>query len=202
MLRLFGHELDAVKTTLDRQQVQPRLAKNMPETAGRVRVALELRRRLSTFRAQFDEMEYRLIDTAEGQRATLKYEEMLVLLDEYEAATYQEWAADVDAKSNVNLDRPLLNRLSGGTIAVNFDPQLASVLREVRYLSELNGGDSSKIPVRAKSMFEQNEQFRAYLGNLDITVTEYNRIQETLLDVRSLWCKESWMPSMSCWSGG
>jgi len=186
MLRLFDADLVSVKARLDAQVELPRLAKNMPLTAGRVKANKEMRGRLAAFRAKFDDITMPIMETTEGRRVELKYQEIMTHLDSSETEIFAAWAADVDSKADVNLDRPLLNRLQSGECEINFDPQLASVLREVHYLLNLEGpgsGSSNRIPERAAEMFEQNSQFRGIIGNLDIAVTEYNRIQETLLDV-------------------
>ena len=39
------------------------------------------------------------------------------------------------------------------------------------------------VPASAESVFERNETYRKYLQNLDVTVTLYNQVRETILDV-------------------
>ena len=39
------------------------------------------------------------------------------------------------------------------------------------------------IPGSAASVFQQNETYRKYLQNLDVTVALYNKVRETILDV-------------------
>ena len=39
------------------------------------------------------------------------------------------------------------------------------------------------VPENADHVFEQNETYRKYLQNLDVTVTLYNQVRETILDV-------------------
>eukprot|EP00911_Craspedida_sp_UC1_P002095 UC1_evm8s1611 len=186
MLGLFETDLDLCKERLDLQRAQPRLARNMPDTAGRIQVAAEMSGRIKHFMSRFEEYLEAELETPSGKRVQIKYAQMLELLAGFEKDTYASWAADVDEKANVNLDRPLLVRdAETGAVAVNFDDQLVSVLREVHYISSLaeDGATNENIPARAAQMFAENEKFRALLGNLTIAVTEYNRIQDTLLDV-------------------
>ena len=39
------------------------------------------------------------------------------------------------------------------------------------------------IPESAANVFQQNETYRKYLQNLDVTVALYNKVRETILDV-------------------
>ena len=39
------------------------------------------------------------------------------------------------------------------------------------------------VPESADHVFEQNETYRKYLQNLDVTVMLYNQVRETILDV-------------------
>ena len=57
-----------------------------------------------------------------------------------------------------------------------------ALLREVKYLKQQDSSDRD-IPGSAGSVFEQNETYRKYLQNLDVTVTLYNQVRETILDV-------------------
>ena len=65
---------------------------------------------------------------------------------------------------------------------VNFNPQLVALLREVKYL-EMQKEANRVIPEKAAAVFEQNEIYRKYLQNLDVTVHLYNSVRETILDV-------------------
>ena len=67
-------------------------------------------------------------------------------------------------------------------LTVNFNPQLVALLREVKYL-EMQKEENRAIPEKAAAVFAQNETYRKYLQNLDVTVHLYNNIRETVLDV-------------------
>ena len=70
-------------------------------------------------------------------------------------------------------------------LSVNFDPQLIAVLREVKYLEQVQAGAAASIPESAAAIFARNEIFRQYLANLDIITCEYNRIMDTVIDVEA-----------------
>ena len=101
----------------------------------------------------------------------------------FEDKTYLEWTEGVDAIAKTNLERPLLVRDDNTELlSVNFNPQLVALLREVKYL-EMQKDANRVIPEKAAAVFAQNETYRKYLQNLDVTVHLYNRVRETVLDV-------------------
>ena len=60
--------------------------------------------------------------------------------------------------------------------------QLVALLREVKYLRQYQD-PKHPIPESAAAVFQQDETYRKYLQNLDVTVQLYNTVRETLLDV-------------------
>ena len=116
--------------------------------------------------------------------ACLSISFILVFVCRHDQKVYEEWARGVDDVSKMNLEHPLLLRMPDTKIlSVNFDPQLVSTLREVKYLEMRDDSSSNAIPKEAASMFARNEMYRKYLSNLDLTVAWYNKIRESVLDV-------------------
>ena len=184
LITRLDQELETVKQIFDAFKNNPRVGKNMPHTAGALKFAKELRDRIAHDMKEFSNLKKPAFETEEAHRVFKKCTEMMDLLGKYEGTVYEEWAKDVGARSNVNLNLPLLQRdPETKLIRVNFDPQLVAVLREVKYLEMTKS--KTEIPESAAAIFERNETFRQYIGNLDIAATEYNRIRQTVLDVES-----------------
>ena len=111
----------------------------------------------------------------------------------YETEVYSEWTQGVDEVAKANLDKPLIVRdPSTLSVSVNFDPKLVALLREVKYLEQQNCPDRV-IPESAANVFQQNETYRKYLQNLDVTVTLYNQVRETIMDVEYALIEEQLM---------
>ena len=66
-----------------------------------------------------------------------------------------------------------------GFVRVNFDPTLERLLREVKYLQNLD----IEVPERAGLLFEKADIYRTQCGRLEIIVTMYNEILKILLSV-------------------
>ena len=100
-------------------------------------------------------------------------------LDDYEHQKVEEWGADVERSSQSKLKLPLLTRTKEGDseidaqlLAVNFDPALVRLLREVKYFLLLG----LEVPATALEIYKKAETFRRQTGNLDIIVSQHNQM--------------------------
>ncbi len=62
---------------------------------------------------------------------------------------------------------------------VNFDPILVRLLREVKYLKQLN----ATVPETAEKMFEKADTYRRQVVSLELIIQNYNKIITCLNDV-------------------
>ncbi|KGL72843.1 Dynein heavy chain 9, axonemal, partial [Tinamus guttatus] len=159
----------------------PPVHRNMPLVAGALGWAQELRARIQVPFGHFRHITHLCLDSDEGRRVVEKYEEMLQLLKRYQEKLYEDWSQTVSEKSQYNLTQPLIRRdPETKLIAVNFDPQLVSVLREVSYLSSRQMGS---IPPTAAEIYSSKELYRQMVANLELMVNRYNKILKTVLEV-------------------
>ena len=57
------------------------------------------------------------------------------------------------------------------------------MLREVKYLESAENETLEVIPDSATTVYARNEEFHKYCANLDLTVSWYNKIRQTVLEV-------------------
>ncbi len=62
---------------------------------------------------------------------------------------------------------------------VNFDPILVRLLREVKYLKQLN----ATVPETAEKLFEKADTYRRQVVSLELIIQNYNKIITCLNDV-------------------
>nr|XP_045746232.1 dynein axonemal heavy chain 9 [Mirounga angustirostris] len=187
LIQMFIKDLDTVRAIYS-QRVQEEaelgfssVHKNMPTVAGGLRWAQELRQRIQGPFANFKRITHPCMDSAEGKRMTQKYEDTLSLLEKYETRLYEDWCQTVSEKSQYNLSRPLLKRDSETKqIAVNFNPQLLSVLKEMSYLEPRQ---MQHIPETATAMFSSREFYRQLVAKLELMANWYNKVVKTLAEV-------------------
>ncbi|XP_032695992.1 dynein heavy chain 9, axonemal [Lontra canadensis] len=187
LIHMFIKDLDTVRAIYS-QRVQEEaehgfssVHKNMPTVAGSLRWVRELRQRIQEPHAIFRRITHLCMDSAEGKRMTQKYEDMLSLLEKYETRLYEDWCQTVSEKSQYNLSRPLLKRdPETKQIAVNFNAQLISVLKEMSYLEPRQ---MTQVPETAATMFSSKEFYRQLVAKLELMASWYNKVLKTLLEV-------------------
>ena len=188
MAVMFTDELDAVTEFYNSYDTNPAVSKNMPNVAGALECSRRLRNRITAFYKQQQALGrdgVAAFNTPEAATGYKDYSEMMELLRARDKTLFTKWAKAVGEQSDLNLNKKVLNRdPETRHMTINFDPQLVSVLREVKYF-ELMQEDQITMPEEAQAIYARNETFRQFLGNLGIVVVEYNRIQSTLLDVEA-----------------
>ncbi|XP_062965627.1 dynein axonemal heavy chain 9 [Cynocephalus volans] len=187
LIQMFNKDLDVVRIIYNQHVLEeaelgfPPVHKNMPTVAGGLRWAQELRQRIQGPFSNFRRIPLPCMESAEGKRMLQKYEDMLSLLDKYETRLYEDWCRTVSEKSQYNLSQPLLKRdPETKQIAVNFNPQLVSVLKEMSYLESR---ERKHIPETAAALFSSREFYRQLVANLELLANWYNKVMKTLLEV-------------------
>ncbi|XP_041843992.1 dynein heavy chain 11, axonemal [Melanotaenia boesemani] len=109
------------------------------------------------------------------------YMEMVSLLDQHEEGIYSDWCSDLEQACLINLNQPLICRNhSTGLISVNFNPKLAEVLKDMKYIYTLS---KLSIPAAALTVFEKRYMFTKYTSSLQLLVEWYNKLKLTVLEV-------------------
>ncbi|KAM6897526.1 dynein beta chain, ciliary-like [Xenentodon cancila] len=187
LLSMFDKELDCCKLLYNKhtnalEELRPApVHKNMPAVAGELKWAQELQQRIQALFSKFRQLFYPCLESAEGARVIQKYEKMMQLLDRCSTSLCKTWTENVGERSQYNLSLPLISRdPDTQQISVNFSPQLASVLREVKYL---DGAQVKTIPDTAVQIYSLREQLWQYVNTLELTAVRYNKVMQSVLDV-------------------
>uniref|UniRef100_A0A7M4EWH0 Dynein axonemal heavy chain 9 n=1 Tax=Crocodylus porosus TaxID=8502 RepID=A0A7M4EWH0_CROPO len=187
LITMFDRDLEDAKMIYSRHiQKEMELGyapvhRNMPFVAGALRWAQELRDRIQFPFSNFRHITHTCMESVEGKRMEQKYQDIIQLLERYQEKLYKEWSQTVSEKSEYNLTQPLIRRdQETKLIAVNFDHQLVSVLREVSYLT---GSQMESIPQTAAEFYASKESYRKLVANLELMVNRYNKILRTVLEV-------------------
>jgi dynein heavy chain len=162
-------------------QDDPPIYNNMPPIAGALNWTLGLEMRATAPMAWFRDLSNVIVETDEMAEVEATHTHIIELLRAYNLEKQDMWAKEVDVSVVGKLKQSLLRQDNDahGTLHVNFDPALVRMLREVGYFLKLD----LDVPDTAMAIFKKAETFRTQTGNLDMVVTKYNWIQESLLDV-------------------
>uniref|UniRef100_G3NCH8 Dynein, axonemal, heavy chain 9 n=1 Tax=Gasterosteus aculeatus aculeatus TaxID=481459 RepID=G3NCH8_GASAC len=105
-----------------------------------------------------------------------------VFYSRYSTGLYKAWTASVGESSRFNLSLPLISRdPDTQLISVNFNPQLVSVLREVKYLEATQ--TEVAIPEPAVQIYTTRGQLWQYTANLELAAGRYNKVMNSVLGV-------------------
>ncbi|XP_059474542.1 dynein beta chain, ciliary-like isoform X3 [Neocloeon triangulifer] len=158
------------------QLVTRGLDKNVPPVAGTLMWSRKLRLRVQDQLQTFFDLDIPLSKCEKARALRARHGAFLEQLAEWEERLLGEWAAEATALSHDNLLQPLLLRRPNKELALNFHPQLVSVLREVHYLIKLGVGE--KVPATAMGVYARNETLRQFSANLNLATNWYNRVRK------------------------
>ena len=190
LLKAYNQDLRDVQDTFVKQKDQsavgfyleregPPLYSNMPPVAGALYWVQGLKDRIEEPMLKLRATLKAMLDSEEAKEVMKTYNNLLHALNEYADGQHQAWGKGVEDISAAKLKQPLLRREDSGLLAVNFDPELVRLLREVKYLLELG----KEVPPTALELNKNAETFRVQRGSLQLIVGKYNHIMQTMLEV-------------------
>lgn len=100
------------------------------------------------------------------------YDALMAAMTEYQGKQVAAWCDRVAATSEEKLNQPLLQQAAGGTLQVNFDPELVRLLRETKYFLLLK----VEVPESASAIFQHSDTFRQHISSLDLICSIYNKV--------------------------
>ncbi|XP_076624613.1 dynein beta chain, ciliary-like [Colletes latitarsis] len=109
-----------------------------------------------------------------------KFEELLSLIDEKEREIFAAWAVKMPEICETHLSKTLLNVGEDKLLELNFDPELTTLLREIRYMTIMKKTD---LPEQAIEFYNRSQFFFKSTYNLNLIVKWYNRIRSQSIPV-------------------
>jgi dynein heavy chain len=146
--------------------------KNMPPVAGALNWTKSLRGRISEPFEKLKNISPDIKDKEEFQDVSKMKAAIEKKLNDHEQRMLLDWRTKEGEKALSFLENTLLVRdESNGTLRVNFELQLVSLLREVKYLKML---EDKEIPLDAEKVYSKSETLRRQVNKLDQIVEKYN----------------------------
>ena len=173
----YGLDLDAVQKTYEKNKHAPPLARNAPPVAGNIAWARQLLRRIEEPMRKFA-TNATIMATKEAKRIVKTYNRVAAALVEFEALWLRAWVKSVDG-ARAGLSSTLLARTPEGELVVNFDREVAQLLRETRCLQAMG----IEVPESARMVLLQEEKFKGVQAQLAFAIKEYQRITASVLGV-------------------
>ena len=180
LVQQYGFDLKSVQEMFLALREAPPIPINLPPVAGSITWCRGIMQRANIPMQKLQMLHRSVLEREEAKEVTKVHENIYESLNEYVSAKVSEWSHNVESSSQAKLKLPLLRRDSEtGLLAVNFDPDLVALLREVKYFLLLD----LPVPESAQQIFKKAEVFRTQTGNLELIVNMYNKMVTSLLPV-------------------
>lgn len=168
------------KTLVDKNDAQASIFNNLPPVSGALTWAQSLETRITEPYNKLLKLDSDLIEKEEFKDVEKLYDSISKMLRDYKESKILTWEKDIQASSEEKLRQFLLVREEPDkTLKVNFDPSIVRLLKEVKYLYQLN----INIPDNAAEIYANDELYRTQINKLDNIVYMYNFIITTLNSV-------------------
>lgn len=176
ILDIWDQELDTIKELFDNAKKNGApIDKYYPPVAGNLLWLFKLKKRITIHYEMHVEQEFE--DTEYSQHVFEKMNEMLSLITEQEKSIFQEWCARIPQVLETSLNKTHLVRDSNQLLKLNMDDELVALLREIRYMKDLEFDLMETVP-DAMAFFERAEELAGAVMQLTRIVEWYNYMKE------------------------
>ncbi|KAL3288578.1 hypothetical protein HHI36_003017 [Cryptolaemus montrouzieri] len=157
------------------------LDKYFPPVAGRIYWYKKHLSRLDKTESSFKQINNEILRSEEAMYMLSKYSQMAKILNDRITEVLHEWIQQIRVEIEEGLAKTQLGREPGKEeIFVNLDPKLEAILKEMRYLMQL---DLEGLPDEAKAVFDEVENIYKSYVRLKRIEQYYNFLKESTLVV-------------------
>ncbi|EDQ90997.1 uncharacterized protein MONBRDRAFT_20211 [Monosiga brevicollis MX1] len=186
VFKRFNDELEHVKQVFSKQRDAPPVGPTMPKYAGACMWALALRTNIDQSQQLLTSRQLHATSDAghRGDEATFSNEVLHShsllsnALADFANKTHAAWVAQLGTDLKALLEISLMKRRPDRRLALNFDPSLERLFREIQYFDKLG----MSIPAPARDIFHRSEELRCLRDMTMLVVRDYNRIYDLLAD--------------------
>ena len=168
------------KALIDKNDSQAPIFNNLPPVSGALTWTQSLEFRINEPYNKLLKLDSDLVEKEEFKDVEKLYQTISKMLRDYKESKVLTWEKEIQESSEEKLRQFLLIRDEvDKTLKVNFDPSIVRLLREVKYLYQLN----INIPDSAAEIYANDETYRTQINKLDLMVYMYNFIITSLNSV-------------------
>ena len=169
----FGQELIFVQDMYEKFKSNPPIGRDLPPVTGHICWSRNLLRRVEApIIAGIANLPFFKSKSSESRSIIKLYNKLARTLIEYETIWFQAWINSVD-EARSGLHAPLIARLSGGELRVNFDDELRQLIRESKCLDRLEVGD---LPDAARLIVYQEKRIKKTVSEIENLIKKYNEL--------------------------
>ncbi|XP_060520898.1 dynein beta chain, ciliary-like [Cylas formicarius] len=181
IVEMFDEELDNVKSLFDEgKKYEVPIAQNYPPVAGTILWLRKLYDRIARPGDELKLLNTDIIKEEDTVHVMKKMHEMLQILRDEEEIVFKDWCQQVPQQIVQGMSKFQLTRNEQKLLDVNFDRELEAILREVKYLRNM---EIDNIPDDATELFKKCEGLLDSILKFKRIVEWYNYLQTSTSEV-------------------
>jgi dynein heavy chain len=174
----YALELAEVHSLYEKQKLKPPIPRNLPPVAGNITWSRHMLKRIEEPMKKF-ETNQNVLASQDAKKIIRVYNKVARMLVAFEYLWYQAWVQSID-QAKTGLQATLIVRHPhDGKLYVNFDQEIMQMMREAKCLERMN----IDIPTEARIVLLQQNKFKAYFGELQFALIEYERVLTRVIPV-------------------
>ncbi|KAK8861127.1 hypothetical protein M9Y10_012822 [Tritrichomonas musculus] len=181
IIELFEKDVQEIAITYREGKTDPPLLQGIPPTTSRFIWCNGLIERLKTLVNTLHISIPEILDDPGMKEPVHNKEELQANIEETMTAKITEWSSTIKDDYKDKLKTPLITRdPETHLLSLNFDPDLLSLLQEVKFLSR---NLSENIPPVAMEIYQRNQIYNDYIHSLQVLIDRYNHPLSTIVEV-------------------
>ncbi|XP_070603204.1 dynein axonemal heavy chain 5 isoform X1 [Erythrolamprus reginae] len=175
ILQNYDRDIEMVSKLYSKHKNDPPLARNLPPMAGKILWARQLFHRIQEPMNLFQKHST-VLQTEEAKPIIRNYNRVAKVLLEFEIVYHKGWLKQVEL-IKVGLQASLLVKApETGEIFVNFDPEIFTLIREVKCMARMG----LEIPPLAIAIQDKQDAYKQNFSKLQLILAEYKRIKSKI----------------------
>ncbi|KAJ8974478.1 hypothetical protein NQ317_016132 [Molorchus minor] len=175
IIDMLNYDLDIVKLIYDDGKANGiPIDKNYPKVAGTLLWLFKLKTRITKPSADFKLLENDIVTCEDAEFMLSKVNEMLEILNKEQREVFLAWCNYAPGQIKISMDKLQIIRLPDGLLKLNFDKELEEILRELKYLKQMELED---IPEEAEELFNRSEEIVNVIYKFNRIIEWYNYLK-------------------------
>eukprot|EP00935_MAST-01C_sp_MAST-1C-sp1_P000949 g949.t1 len=177
----YALELAEVQELYEKEKHKPPIPRNLPPVAGNITWSRHMLKRIEDPMKKF-EANQNVLASQDAKKIIRIYNKVARMLVAFEYLWYQAWVQSIDqAKSGLQATL-IVRHPHDGKLYVNFDQEIMQLMREAKCIDRMG----IEVPTEAKIVLLQQKKFKAYFGELQYALVEYERVLARVIPVTAM----------------